>query len=45
MNRSLKSLVIGFKIIGLIMLSEISVSASAQNQTTGENMVVEGNQI
>jgi uncharacterized membrane protein len=33
-----KALVIGFMIIGLIMLSGISVSASAQNQTAGENM-------
>ena len=39
MNHFLKSLVIGFVIIiCLIMLSDISVSASAQNQTAGENM-------
>jgi uncharacterized membrane protein len=31
-------------IIGLIMLSHISISASAQNQTAGENMVEGGNQ-
>ena len=38
MNHFLKPLVIGVMIIGLIMLSDISVSASAQNQTAGENM-------
>jgi uncharacterized membrane protein len=38
MNHFPKSLVIGFVIIGLIMLSDISVSTSAQDQTTGENM-------
>ncbi|MDQ5842808.1 MAG: SRPBCC family protein [Thermoproteota archaeon] len=44
MNHFFKSLVIGFMIIGLIMLSERSVSASAQNQTAGENMAGGGNQ-
>jgi uncharacterized membrane protein len=44
MNHFFKSLVIGFMIIGLIMLSERSISASAQNQTAGENMAGEGNQ-
>lgn len=34
----------GFMIIGLIMLSDVIVSASAQNQTTGENMAGGGNQ-
>jgi uncharacterized membrane protein len=43
MNHFPKSLTIGFMIIGLIMLSDISVSTSAQNQTAGENMA-EGNQ-
>ena len=38
MNHFPKSLVIGFVIIGLIMLSDITVSASAQNQTADENM-------
>src|SRR5918992_1893035 len=38
MNHFPRSLAIGFMIIGLIMLSDISVSASAQNQTAGENM-------
>jgi uncharacterized membrane protein len=38
MNHFPKSLTIGFMIIGLIMLSEISVSASGQNQSAGENM-------
>ncbi len=31
-------------IVGLIMLSHISISASAQNQTAGENMAEGGNQ-
>jgi uncharacterized membrane protein len=44
MNHFPKSLTIGFMIIGLIMLSDISVSASAQNQTAGENMAEGGNQ-
>jgi uncharacterized membrane protein len=44
MNHFFKSLVIGFMIIGLIMLSERSISASAQNQTAGENMAGGGNQ-
>jgi uncharacterized membrane protein len=44
MNHFPKSLVIGFMIIGLIMLSHISISASAQNQTAGENIVEGGNQ-
>ena len=44
MNHFLKFLVIGFMIIGLIMLSDISISASAQNQTAGENMAGGGNQ-
>jgi uncharacterized membrane protein len=44
MNHFPKSLTIGFMIIGLIILSHISVSASAQNQTAGENMVGGGNQ-
>jgi uncharacterized membrane protein len=39
-----KALVIGFMIIGLIMLSGMSVSASAQNQTAGENMTGGANQ-
>jgi uncharacterized membrane protein len=39
-----KYLVIGFMIIGLIMLSSISVSASGQNQTAGENMTGGANQ-
>lgn len=43
MNHFPKSLTIGFMSIGLIMLSDMSVSASAQNQTAGENMA-EGNQ-
>ena len=34
----------GFMIIGLIMLSDVIVSAPAQNQTTGENMSGGGNQ-
>ena len=38
MNHFPKSLVIGFMIIGLLTLSDISVSASAQNQTADENM-------
>jgi uncharacterized membrane protein len=38
MNHFPTSLVIGFVIIGLVMLSDISISASAQNQTAGENM-------
>jgi Polyketide cyclase / dehydrase and lipid transport len=44
MNHFSKFLVTGFTIIGLIMLSDIRVSASAQNQTTGENMAGGGNQ-
>ncbi len=44
MNHFPKSLVIGFMIIGPIMLSDISVCASTQNQTAGENMVGGGNQ-
>jgi uncharacterized membrane protein len=44
MNHFLKTLVIGFMIIGLIMLSDVSVSASAQNQTAGGNMAGGGNQ-
>jgi len=44
MNHFPKSLIIGLMIIGLIMLSHISTSASAQNQTAGENMVGRGNQ-
>jgi uncharacterized membrane protein len=44
MNHFSKFLVTGFTIIGPIMLSDISVSASAQNQTTGENTEGGGNQ-
>ena len=44
MNHFSKFLVTEFTIIGPIMLSDISVSASAQNQTTGENMAGGGNQ-
>ena len=44
MNHFSKFLVTGFTIIGPIMLSDISVSALAQNQTTGENMAGGGNQ-
>jgi uncharacterized membrane protein len=44
MNHFPKSLVIGFMIIGLIMLSGISISASGQNQTAGENMTGGANQ-
>ena len=44
MNHIPKSLAMGFMIIGLIMLSDVIVSASAQNQTTGENMSGGGNQ-
>ncbi len=44
MNHFSKFLVIGFMIIGLIMLSDISFSASAQNQTAGEIMAGGGNQ-
>src|SRR3712207_9338365 len=44
MNYFLKSLVLGFMIIGLIILSDICVSASTQNQTAGENMAGGGNQ-
>jgi uncharacterized membrane protein len=44
MNHFSKSLTIGFMVIGLIMLSDISVSASAQNQTAGGNMAEGGNQ-
>jgi uncharacterized membrane protein len=43
-NHFLKPLVIGVMIIGLVMLSDISLSASAQNQTAGENMSGGGNQ-
>jgi hypothetical protein len=44
MNHFSKFLVTEFTIIGPIMLSDISVSASAQNQTTGEIMAGGGNQ-
>ena len=44
MNHFLKPLAIGVMIIGLIILSHIGTSASAQNQTTGENMAGGGNQ-
>ncbi|HJU95231.1 MAG TPA: SRPBCC family protein [Nitrososphaera sp.] len=44
MNYFPKSLAIGFMIIGLIMLSDISVSASTQSQTAGQNMAGGGNQ-
>jgi uncharacterized membrane protein len=44
MNHFSKFLVTGFTIIGPIMLSDISVSASAQNQTTGQNTGGGGNQ-
>jgi uncharacterized membrane protein len=44
MNHFPKDLVIGFMIVGLIMLSGISVSASGQNQTAGENMTGGANQ-
>ena len=44
MNHIPTSLVIGFVIIGLIMLSDITISASAQNQTADENMAGGGNQ-
>ncbi len=44
MNYFLKSLVLGFMIIGLIILSKMSVSASTQNQTACENMAGGGNQ-
>ena len=44
MNHFPKALVIGFMIIGLIMIFDISVSASAQNQTSGGNMAGGGNQ-
>jgi hypothetical protein len=37
MNQYFKPLVIGFMIIGLISLSNLSVSAMAQNQTGGGN--------
>lgn len=43
-NHFPKFLVIGFIVIGLVMLSDISLSASAQNQTAGENMARGGNQ-
>ena len=43
-NHFPKFLVIGFIVIGLVMLSDISLSASAQNQTAGENMAGGGNQ-
>jgi uncharacterized membrane protein len=41
MNLFAKFLVIGFMIIGLIMLSDISVSALAQNQTARKNITGE----
>jgi hypothetical protein len=44
MNRSFKPLIIGFMIIGLVLLSSLSVSA-AQNQTGGnqtDNMTAGG---
>ena len=44
MNHFPKALVIGFMIIGLIMISGVSFSASAQNQTAGENMTGRANQ-
>ena len=44
MNYFSKSLVIVFTIIGIIMLPDISISASAQNQTAGENMSGGANQ-
>jgi uncharacterized membrane protein len=44
MNYFPKALVIGFMIIGLIMLSGISVSPSAQSQTADENMTEGANQ-
>jgi uncharacterized membrane protein len=44
MNHIPTSLVIGFVIIGLIMLSDITISASTQNQTADENMAGGGNQ-
>ena len=43
MNYFSKSLVIVFTIIGIIMLPDISISASAQNQTADENMSVGAN--
>ncbi len=43
MNHFPKSLAIGFMIISLIMLSDISLSASAQNQTAGGD-IAGGNQ-
>jgi hypothetical protein len=44
LHHFLKPLVIGVLITGLIMLSDLSVSASAQNQTAGENMAGGANQ-
>jgi uncharacterized membrane protein len=44
MNHFPKALLIGFMIIGLIMIFDISVSASAQNQTSGGNIAGGGNQ-
>jgi uncharacterized membrane protein len=44
MDYFFKSLVIVFTIIGIIMLPDISISASAQNQTAGENMSEGANQ-
>jgi uncharacterized membrane protein len=44
MNHFSKPLVIGFMIIGLIMLSHITISASAQNQTAGGRMTGGANQ-
>ena len=44
MNHFSKPLVIGFMIIGLIMLSHITISASAQNQTAGGSMTGGANQ-
>ncbi len=44
MNHFSKFIVIGFMIIGLIILFDTTVSASAQNQTAGVNMARGGNQ-
>jgi uncharacterized membrane protein len=44
MNYFSKSLVIVFTIIGLITFSDISISASGQNQTAGENIAGGENQ-
>ncbi|MDQ3847360.1 MAG: SRPBCC family protein [Thermoproteota archaeon] len=44
MNYFSKCLVIAFTIISLITLSDISISASAQNQTAGENIAGGENQ-